>query len=82
MPRRHHRPHGPAYLGQGLSFEEVAEHRNLVCGLYGLCLQVVVRRAWPSFSCQPCSLWRYPGGPQPFSSGPATVLPMPLAGRR
>ena len=82
MRPRSHRPHGPAFLPQALSFEDVAEHRNLACGLYGLCLQVVVRRSWPSFTCQPCSLWRQYGGPEASSAGPATVLPMPLAGRR
>ncbi|MFH1034784.1 MAG: hypothetical protein V1806_09795 [Pseudomonadota bacterium] len=81
MRRRSHRPHGPAYLENSLAFEEVAEHRNLACGLYGLCLQVAVRRRWPSFTCGPCSLWRRHPGQDSYALGPATVLPMPMLGR-
>jgi len=81
MRRRSHRPHGPAYLDHSLAFEEVGEHRNMACGLYGLCLQVVVRRRWPSFSCGPCSLWRRRLGQDFCLPGPATVLPMPMLGR-
>jgi hypothetical protein len=81
MLRRSHRPHGPAYLEASLAFEEVAEHRNLLCGLYGMCLQVAVRRRWPSFTCRPCSLMRRHPGQEVHLSGPATVLPMPMLGR-
>lgn len=82
MRHRNHRPHGPAYLERALGFEEVSEHRHLGCGLYTLCLQVVVRRQWPGFTCQPCSLW--PGRqPQPLSlAGPAQVLSMPAQSRQ
>ncbi len=79
--RRPHRPHGPAYLEGPLSFEEVAEHRHMNCGLYNLCLWLAVRRQWPSFTCIPCSLW--PAGRLlPSRPGPATVLSLPLAGQR
>lgn len=81
MRHRNHRAHGPAYLEASLVFEEVAEHRNLACGLYGLCLQVAVRRRWPSFTCRPCSLWRRHPGQEPCQAGPATVLVMPMLGR-
>ncbi len=81
MRRRNHRPHGPAYLENSLIFEEVAQHRNLACGLYGLCLQVAVRRRCPSFTCRPCSLWRRYPGQEISLPGPATVLVMPMLGR-
>lgn len=81
MRHRSHRPHGPAFLGQSLAFEDVGQHRNLTCGLYGLCLQVAVRRRWPSFTCGPCSLWRRRGGQETCLPGPATVLVMPMLGR-
>ena len=71
--KRNHRPHGPAYLGRALNFEDVREHRNICCGLYGICLEVAVRRKWPSFTCQPCSLW---SGAQQNDQGPAQVLPI------
>lgn len=76
MLRRSHRPHGPAFLAD-LPFEDVARHRHFGCGLYGMCLQVAVRRRWPSFSCQPCSLFNRPL--DPGCAGPARILPM--AGR-
>lgn len=82
MRHRNHRPHGPAFLGRALSFEEVGEHRHLGCGLYTLCLQVVVRRQWPSFTCQPCSLWPGRGCPANTNGVPAQVLPMPALSRR
>ncbi len=81
MRQRAHRPHGPAFLGRALSFEEVAENRHLGCGLYNICLLVAVRRGWPSFSCLPCSLWPQGRG-LPCLAGPATVLPMPIANRQ
>jgi len=77
---RDHRPHGPAPLARALSFEEVAQHRNLRCGLYAICLEVVVRRGWASFTCQPCSLW-HRARPLPAASGPAQVLELPTRGR-
>jgi hypothetical protein len=77
---RTHRPHGPARLEKPLTFEEVAEHRNMGCGLYGICLQVVVRRRWPSFSCRPCSLWSRTPGDRRLDQ-PATVLAMPMTGQ-
>lgn len=81
--QRSHRPHGPARRDKQLSAEEVSEHRNLACGLYLICLDVVVRRQWPSFTCRPCSLWcRNPRQSQSTSSEPGTVLSMPLQGRR
>lgn len=79
--KRNHRPHGPAYMGRALNFEEVREHRNICCGLYGICLEVVVRRKWPSFSCQPCSLWADPSAAQQNSQGPARVLPISTIAR-
>lgn len=82
MRHRTHRPHGPAFLGRALAFEEVGEHRHLGCGLYTLCLQVVVRRQWPGFSCQPCSLWPGRCAQPSGQTGPAQVLPMPAQGRR
>lgn len=75
--KRNHRPHGPARLDQALSFEEVAGHRNFCCGLYGICLQVVVRRRWTSFSCRPCSLYTANQPKAESVVGPATVLSMP-----
>jgi len=80
MRHREHRPHGPAYWDRPLSFDQVREHRNVSCGLYGVCLEVVVRRRWPSFTCQPCSLWR--GPERPAAEGPGQLLFMPLAARR
>lgn len=81
MRHRNHRPHGPAYLDRPLTFEQVPEHRNVDCGLYGVCLEVVVRRRWPSFTCRPCSLWHRQPRPQ-YGGSPAQVLVMPLAARR
>lgn len=78
---RNHRPHGPAWLESPLAFDEVAQHRNMACGLYGICLEVVVRRKWPSFTCRPCSLY-HRSVSDSNQVGPAEVLPMPLAGQR
>ena len=78
--KRNHRPHGPAKLEHALAFDQVAQHRNLCCGLYGICLQVVVRRKWTSFSCRPCSLFMRGRPPADSEVGPATVLPMPMSG--
>lgn len=81
MPRRSHRPHGPEFWHQPLSFEQVAQHRHVECSLYGVCLQLVVARRWPSFTCRPCSLW--PHRPRRAGSGePAVVLALPVAGYR
>jgi len=80
MRQREHRPHGPGYWDRPLSFDQVREHRNMSCGLYGLCLEVVVRRRWPSFTCQPCSLWR--GPERPPAEGRGQLLFMPMAARR
>lgn len=78
--KRDHRPHGPALLEWPLSVEEVAQHRNLTCGLYTICLDVVVRRQWVSFTCRPCSLWSQAPAER-VTAGPATVLPMVQPGR-
>ena len=77
---RNHRPHGPAWLDRPLAFDEVAEHRNMACGLYGICLEVVVRRKWPSFTCRPCSLYQRRGSGC-AAVGPAEVLPLSLSGQ-
>jgi hypothetical protein len=79
---RHHRPHGPAWWSRPLTFEEVAEHRNVACGVYGICLEVVVRRGWPSFTCRPCSLWRRRLWPESICVGPAEILPLRVTGQR
>jgi hypothetical protein len=79
--QRSHRPHGPARRDKQLTVEEVPEHRNITCGLYQICLDVVVRRQWASFSCRPCSLWHR--NPQEHVNGePAKILSMPLGGGR
>lgn len=80
MPPAPRRDHGPTALPKALSFEEVADHRNVSCGRYAMCLEVVVNRRWPSFSCQYCSLW-FPACKR-AAAGPARVLVMPLAGER
>lgn len=76
-----HRPHGPAYLGQALEFEQVARHRHLACGLYCVCLEVAVRRRWSSFTCQHCSLWPEAAAGRLARRGPAQVLFLPGAAR-
>ena len=81
MPRRRMTHDGPRALDRPLSFEEVVEHRNLACGRYSICLEVVVRRQWTSFSCRFCSLWQ-PRFPVSTPAGPAQVLFMPAMGQR
>ena len=53
-----HRQDGPVALDAPLDYTQVARHRNITCGRYNLCLEVVVRRKWISFSCSLCSLAR------------------------
>lgn len=78
---RDHRPHGPEPWDRPLDVDQVPQHRHLGCGLYTICLDVVVRRKWPSFTCQACSLW--PGTPAPAPTRePGAVLWLPLAARR
>lgn len=72
--KRHNR--GPVYMGKILDFGEVLFHRNLECGLYGACLDLVTKRRWVSFSCRDCELF---GGHPSANRGPATVLQLPLA---
>lgn len=80
MRQRAQRSHGPTFFGRVLSFDEVVENRHLSCGIYNICLQVAVHRGWTSFTCHPYSLWPR-GRVLPALAGPATVLPMPMAGR-
>lgn len=80
MIRRRDIPLGPVELQKPLSFEEVACHRNMACGRYAMCLEVVVRRQWLSFSCRFCDLWGR-GRPAGSDRGPAVILPLSLAGR-
>lgn len=69
-------PHnGPAALARPLSFEEVAQHRNIFCGRYAMCLEVVVNRRWTSFTCRHCSLWA--GPPSKTTTRPGTLLFFP-----
>ena len=82
MFARNHRPHGPAWWDRPLVFEEVVQHRNVACGLYGICLEVAVRHKWPSFTCRPCSLWRRHPFPEFSCVGPAEILLLPVAGQR
>lgn len=85
MLRRRMNHDGPRAMHKPLSFEEVMEHRNLACGRYAMCLEVVVRRQWVSFSCRMCSLWMrpHPLKKADASSGPpAQVLFLPAVGQR
>lgn len=72
--KRDYRPHGPARREHPLSVEEVPEHRNLCCGLYAICLGVVVKRRWVSFTCRSCSLWSRDRAST--EAGPARVIPL------
>ncbi len=38
--------------------EEVEDHRSLSCSQYDACLDVVLRRGWPSWTCSRCALFR------------------------
>lgn len=38
--------------------EDVAKHRSLSCGGYDGCLDTVLRRAWRSWTCERCQLFR------------------------
>jgi hypothetical protein len=38
--------------------QSVETHRNLFCGYYDHCLDEAVKRAWNSFSCFRCGLYR------------------------
>ncbi len=49
LPRVHE---GPARLHRALEPHEVREHRNVLCPLYGKCLNTAIW--WPSFSCHGC----------------------------
>ncbi len=80
MPRRRDTPLGPMEMHRPLAFDEVACHRNLACGRYAMCLEVVVRRQWLSFSCQLCDLWER-GFAHGRRRGPAVILPLPLERR-
>jgi hypothetical protein len=73
---------GPTPLERPLDYEEVATHRHMGCGRYSMCLEVVVRRQWISFSCRFCSLWeRRFSGPPP-ARRPARILFLPAMGQR
>jgi hypothetical protein len=72
---------GPRAMNHALSFEEVAEHRNLACGRYGMCLEVVVRRQWTSFTCRLCSLWMRPH-PLKAAGQPGQLIYLPAVGQR
>ncbi len=81
MLRRRMIHDGPRAMKHPLSFEEVAEHRNLACGRYAMCLEVVVHRRWASFTCRLCSLWLRPH-PLRDSAGPGQVIYLPAVGQR
>lgn len=72
--RRSRRPHGPDHWDRLLSADQVPEHRHLACGLYTICLDVVVKRQWVSFTCRTCSLWPSNRVHSP-QEAPAPVLP-------
>ena len=78
--RRH--KDGPVALDRALAFEEVEEHRNLYCGRYAMCLEVVVRRQWVSFTCRHCSLWHRRPQAEERPHQPATVLHLPAVCQR
>ncbi len=85
MLRRRMNHDGPRAMQRPLSFEDVVEHRNLACGRYAMCLEVVVRRQWVSFTCRMCSLWMRPHPlkePTASPGPPAQVLYMPAVGQR
>ncbi len=46
---------GPVVLASPIKHDDVEHHRNLSCAEYDLCLEVALRRGWPSWSCR-----RYP----------------------
>jgi hypothetical protein len=76
---------GPTPLERPLDYEEVGTHRHMGCGRYSMCLEVVVRRQWISFSCRFCSLWERglsPEPPPPPARPPARVLFLPALGQR
>lgn len=81
MLRRRMTHDGPRAMKRPLSFEEVLEHRNIACGRYAICLEVVVRRQWASFTCRMCSLWMRPH-PLKKSAEPAQVIYLPAVGQR
>lgn len=43
----------PTQLLQGKN-AEIAEHRNVHCGMYGLCLNKAVREGWNDWTCRRC----------------------------
>ncbi|MCB2187115.1 MAG: hypothetical protein KQJ78_11900 [Deltaproteobacteria bacterium] len=82
MPRPSRRAHGPDRFHGTFSFEEVTSHRHLACGLYNLCLELVVRRGWGNFSCQGCSLMQGTWARAATNPTGATILPLRAAGQR
>ena len=70
--------YGPAALENPLSFEDASLHRNFACGRYLMCLELVIRRKWASFTCQGCSL-ALPLAQRMRRSRPAKVLYLPSA---
>lgn len=48
----------PTALRSLVKHEEVEKHRSLSCTEYDGCLDVVLRRAWRSWSCVRCVLFR------------------------
>lgn len=48
----------PTALRALVKEEEVERHRSLSCGEYDDCLDTVLRRAWRSWTCERCQLFR------------------------
>jgi len=81
MLRRRMTHDGPQAMNRPLDFEEVVEHRNLACGRYTMCLEVVVRRKWPGFTCRLCSLWQR-RHPCKETGSPGQIIYLPAVGQR
>jgi hypothetical protein len=50
-------PH-PTALRSLVKHDDVERHRSLSCGEYDGCLEAVLRRAWRSWTCGRCPLFR------------------------
>jgi hypothetical protein len=48
----------PTALRSLVKHEDVEKHRALSCAAYDGCLDVVLRRAWRSWTCGRCAIFR------------------------
>lgn len=51
-------PRLPVRRATPVAHEDVASHRNVGCSAYDACLDEVLARGWPNWSCECCTLFR------------------------